>query len=87
MNHPDRLAADKPMNPIVKTYSPQEVADLLGLSKATILGAVKTGELPAIRYNARVFRVAAVDCAAWYALRGGRLRSTTSTTPITPPAA
>ena len=68
------------MKPLVKTYSPQEVADQLGMSKATILAAVNAGELPAIRPNQRVIRITATDAALWYASIGGRLKPTTPAT-------
>jgi excisionase family DNA binding protein len=71
--------------PLVVSYSPQEAADLLGIPKSTVLTAIERDELPAIRYNARVFRITATDCAAWYASRGGRMKSTTSTSPTTTP--
>ena len=72
------------MKPLVTTYSPQQVADLLGLPKSTVLGAIERNELAAIRFNQRVYRITAVDCSAWYAARGGRVKSTTPTTPTTP---
>jgi excisionase family DNA binding protein len=71
------------MKPLVTTYKPQQAADLLGLPKSTILAAIERGELPAMRFNARVYRITAVDCAAWYASKGGRLKSTTPATPTT----
>ena len=61
----------KPMNP--KFYTPSEASDLLGISKRTLRRAVKAGELPCVQYNARVWRLSAVDLAAWYATKGGRL--------------
>lgn len=69
------------MKPLVTTYSPQQVSALLGLPKSTVLSAIERGELPAIRWNARVYRITATDAAAWYCTKGGRLKSTTSTTP------
>ena len=72
------------MKPLVTTYSPKQVADLLGLPKSTVLAAIERNELAAIRFNQRVYRVAAVDAAAWYATKGGRVKSTTPTTPTTP---
>lgn len=74
------------MRTIVETYSPKKTADMLGIPVSTIRAAVHSGELPAIRYNQRVWRITAVDAAAWYATKGGRIRSTTSTTPTTSPA-
>lgn len=74
------------MKPLVTTYSPQQAADLLGLPKSTILAAIDRNELPAIKFNARLYRITATDCAAWFAMKGGRLRSTTPTTPTTPQA-
>ncbi len=71
------------MSPIVTTYSPQQAADLLGIPKSTILAAIERDELPAIRWNSRVYRITAIDAALFYASRGGRLRSTTSPTPPT----
>jgi len=74
------------MKPIVATYKPQQVAELLGLPKSTILAAIERDELPAIRYNRRVYRVTATDAAAWYCMKGGKLKSTTPTTSTSPPA-
>ena len=74
------------MKPIITTYSPQQVSDLLGLPKSTVLAAIERDELPAIRFNARVYRITATDCAAWFSMKGGRLKSTTPTTPTTPTA-
>ena len=75
------------MKPLIITHSPQEVSELLGVPKSTILSAIERNELPAIRWNRRVFRVTAVDCALWYATKGGRLKSTTPTTAATAPTA
>ena len=73
----------KPLKPLVATYSPKQAAALLGFQKSTILAAIDKGELPAIRANARVIRITATDAAAWYAVKGGKLKATpaTSTTP------
>ena len=57
----------------LKFYTPYEASDLLGRSKRTLRRAVKAGELPCVQYNARVWRLSAVDLAAWYATKGGRL--------------
>ena len=73
------------MKPLVQTYAPQQVSDLLGLPKSTILAAIDRGELPAIKFNRRVFRITATDAAIWYSSKGGRLK-TTPTTPTTSPA-
>ena len=75
------------MKPLVTTYPPQQAADLLGLPKSTILAAIDRGELPAIKINRRVYRITATDCSIWWATKGGRLKSTTSTTPTTPQSA
>lgn len=72
------------MKPLIQTYSPAQVSDLLGLPKSTILAAIDRGELPAIKFNRRVFRVTATDAAIWYSTKGGRLKSTTCTTATTP---
>jgi excisionase family DNA binding protein len=74
------------MNPLVITYAPKQVSDLLGLPKSTVLAAIERAELPAIRFNARVYRITALDAAVWYASKGGRLKSTTSATPTSPTA-
>jgi excisionase family DNA binding protein len=74
------------MNPLVIAYSPKQVSDLLGLPKSTVLAAIERAELPAIRYNARVYRITAIDVAVWYASKGGRLKSTTSANPTAHPA-
>jgi excisionase family DNA binding protein len=49
-----------------KIHTVQEVADTLGLSKKTILRAIKSGELPCIKINPRVYRIHAVDASVWY---------------------
>lgn len=59
----------------IKTYSPAGVADFLGVSKKTILAAIKSGALPAVRYNGRVYRITATDAAIYYAARGGKLKT------------
>ena len=64
-------------------HSPAEAAALLGISKKTLRRAVDAGELPCVKYNSRVWRFSAVDLAAWYALRGGRL-STSGTSGTSP---
>lgn len=73
----------------IKTYTPAGVAKFLGVSKKTILAAIKSGALPAVRYNERVIRITATDCAVWYAARGGKLKAgatgTTGTTGTSPP--
>lgn len=56
-------------------HTPAQAADFFGLSKKTILRAIKTGELAAIKYNSKVFRIMSVDGAAWYAAKGGRLKN------------
>lgn len=70
-----------------KFHPPKEAADLLGISVKTLYRAVADGELPAIKYNSRTWRFSAVDLAAWYATKGGRLSTTranlTTTTTLT----
>jgi excisionase family DNA binding protein len=59
-------------------YSPESAAEFFGLSKKTVLRAIRTGELPSIRYNKRVFRILAIDASCWYAGHGGRLKKSAS---------
>ena len=49
-----------------KIHTVQEVAQILGLSKKTILRAIKKNELPCIKINPRVYRIHAVDASVWY---------------------
>jgi excisionase family DNA binding protein len=65
-------------------YKPKEASDFLGISVRTLRRAVIAGELPAIRYNSRTWRFSAVDLAAWYATKGGRL-STSGTSNTSSP--
>ena len=54
------------MKTTYKIHTVQEVAQILGLPKKTILRAIKTNELPCIKINQRVFRVSAIDASVWY---------------------
>ncbi|MES2920191.1 MAG: helix-turn-helix domain-containing protein [Verrucomicrobiota bacterium] len=65
------------MNSPAKTNTPCEVAGKYGLSMKTIYRAVKAGELPCVRINARVFRITEVDAAAWWLLKGMSTSGTT----------
>ena len=38
-------------------YSPQEIADLLGVSPTTVMTRIHDGALPAVRVSDRVYRV------------------------------
>lgn len=38
-------------------YSPQEVADLLGVSATTVMTRIHDGALPAVRVSERVYRI------------------------------
>lgn len=38
-------------------YSPQEVADLLGVSPTTVMTRIHDGALPAVRVSDRVYRI------------------------------
>jgi len=67
-----------------KFHSPREVAALLGLSTKTVRRAIVSKELPCVIYNRRVWRISAIDAALWYASRGGRV-STKSTSGTTSP--
>jgi excisionase family DNA binding protein len=66
-------------------HSPQEAADILGISKRTLRRAVEAGELPCIKYNSRTWRFSAVDLALWHLSKGGKL-STSRTKGTTPQA-
>ena len=67
-------------------HTPNEAADLLGISKRTLRRAVEAGELPCVKYNRRTWRFSAVDLGLWYASRDGRLSTTgtKATKPSTP---
>jgi excisionase family DNA binding protein len=38
-------------------YSPQEVADLLGVSSTTVMSRIHDGALPAVRVSDRIYRI------------------------------
>lgn len=44
-----------------KYLSPQEVADMWGITRATVLNRITSGELPAVRIGSNRLRVAVVD--------------------------
>lgn len=46
-------------------YSPGEAAAVLGISTRTVLRAIASGRLRAIRVNSRVLRISAADLEAW----------------------
>lgn len=58
-----------------KFYAPKQAANLLGISTRTLRRAVLASELPVVKYNRRTWRFSAIDLAAWYCTRGGRLKS------------
>lgn len=50
---------------------PEDVADLLQVSKKTVLAVLRRGELPCIRIGNRI-RIAPEAVDAWLRRRGGR---------------
>ena len=64
--------------PEVRTFSPCEVASRCGLSIRTVLAAIHSGDLIAMKVNARVIRVSEDDLARWIAAcreRAQRMRT------------
>jgi excisionase family DNA binding protein len=61
---------DEPQGGMLLT--PQEAADLLGLSRETIRRAIRSGELKAIRLGYRTVRVTKADLDEWIVSKGGR---------------
>jgi len=53
--------------PSVKWITPHILAHRWGVNRMTILRLIRSGELPVLKINARVFRIAEVDAAALYA--------------------
>ena len=49
--------------------APGPLARHWGISKKTVLRLIASGQLPAHKLNARVFRISYVDAAAFYAAR------------------
>jgi hypothetical protein len=49
----------------LKSYTPTELAKELKVPKRCIFGAIRRGELKAIRYSAATIRVLAVDAEKW----------------------
>jgi excisionase family DNA binding protein len=64
-----------------RMFSPGEVAALAGIPVKTVRGAIDRGELPVMRYNSRVWRIARADVVKWQAARlstpTGRRQGTT----------
>lgn len=48
-----------------KFYAPSEAAAVLGVSTKTILRAIASGQLRALRVNARVLRISTADLEEW----------------------
>lgn len=48
-------------------HTPAEVADLLGVSKATVLRRYQSGDLPGLRFGPRSIRFRAADVDAFVA--------------------
>lgn len=56
-----------------KPFSPQELADFWGVSRRTILRAIRRGDLPAVRIGPQSIRITRVDAAAYYARKSSGL--------------
>lgn len=70
--------ADFRMIETAQSYSPGECAVACGIPRRTVLRAIRAGELPALRFNARVVRVTRRDLLAW------RINCTGQTPPAGP---
>lgn len=57
-------------------YSPQELADFWNVSRKTVLRAIRSGRLPALKLGARTIRILPVDAAAYYAANAVGVSST-----------
>jgi excisionase family DNA binding protein len=57
----------------IKWLSPHTLAQRWGVSRETILRAVRTGELPVHRVNSRVYRIAETDAAVLFVKRYGNI--------------
>jgi excisionase family DNA binding protein len=55
---------------MVKTYSVDETAELLGLSKETIYREIRKGALKAAK-TGKTYRISRLDIDAWWKARGG----------------
>lgn len=49
-----------------KGFSPQDIADLWGVSRKTVLRAIRRGDLPAIWISPQSIRIMPVDASAYY---------------------
>ncbi len=47
-------------------YRPADLAGAVGVSKRTILSAIRSGRLKAHKINGRVFEIESEDAAAWW---------------------
>lgn len=65
-----------------KWYSPQDLAELWGVSRKTVLRAIRGGDLPAVRIRPQCIRVTPVDAAAYYATRASGIGD--SCPPVSP---
>jgi excisionase family DNA binding protein len=78
-----RRMADEPQKGLFLT--PQEAADLLGVSRETIRRAIRSGELKATRLGYRTVRVTRADLDEWVVSKGGRPIFGTIPAPKAPP--
>jgi excisionase family DNA binding protein len=69
-----------------KSYSATQAAEILGIPARTIRHAVKIGELPCIKWNARNWKLSAVDVSTWYLTKTAKIK-TNETSVTTPPDA
>lgn len=54
-------------------HSPQDIADQWGVSRKTVLRAIRRGELPAVWIGPQSLRIMPVDAAAYYARKSVNL--------------
>lgn len=59
-------------------HSPQDIADTWGVSRKTVLRAIRRGELPAVRIGPQSIRIMPVDAAAYY------LKKSVNLSPVAP---
>lgn len=64
-------------------YSPQKAADIAGVSRTTIMSAIKSGKLLSKRNNRGHHRIGPEELNRWMEGRGGRRQTDTATATTT----
>jgi excisionase family DNA binding protein len=62
------------MQTSTKWATPHQLSTRWGCSRATVLRAIKSGELPSLRLNKRVLRVNEADADALYTKKYSKLK-------------